>query len=202
MVIIIFLVASLTAGLLIKFTRSSLYFVFTALSIIYLFSSLPMFSYRVHYETGYFLGDATAFLLRYITIIVILTSLYSYNFKFEPIVAYKVFTFLFVCSIIVFTTNNMFVLYFFYESSLIPISYAIIKWGAYPERGYSALLMVLFTSILTFPFMLLVLRFVSYLTCTPHFYLGSLLSESVPLAIVFLIILAFAVKLPLYGLHY
>lgn len=198
----IFLVAILRVGLLVKFTRSSLYFIFTVLVVVFLFSSLPIFSYRVHYESGYFIGDSVGFLLSYITVIVMVTSLYSYNFKFDPMLVYRVFTFLFVCSIMVFTTNNMFILYFFYESSLIPISYAIVKWGAYPERGYRALLIVLFTRVLTFPFILLVLAFVSYITCTPHFYLGSILGGGVPLALVFLIVLAFAVKLPLYGLHY
>ncbi len=107
---------------------------------------------------------------------------------------------LFICCI-VFFTNNMFILYLFYEASLIPILYIIMKWGSYPERSVRSIILLVYTSIFTFPFV--------YILFTVYTYNNSLVfslfnSYTYNNSLVFslLIFLTFAVKLPIYGLHF
>ena len=111
---------------------------------------------------------------------------------------------LLVCSYGVFSSSSAFFLYFFYEASLIPILYIIVKWGTYPERSTRAIILMVFTAIFTFPF-ILVLFSLFNTNARFNFVLSSLYSYSfLPLDSVFLLLtfLTFSVKLPVYGLHF
>lgn len=72
--------------------------------------------------------DNVSLLLVYITSFVMLTSLFSHQFADLDLVP-MFFTFLglTLSSLVVFSANNLFILYLAYEASLVPISYAIIK---------------------------------------------------------------------------
>ena len=101
-------------------------------------------------------------------------------------------------SFLIFSTTNFLFLYISYEASLLPIIYCIFKWGVYPERTLRALMILLFTSFFTFPLIIILLlasplRF-SIIPCLSSFFLrfGARLW----------LILSFAVKLPVFGLHY
>ena len=63
--------------------------------------------------------------------------------------SFKLITFVFVglsfFCFQVFSTSHLFVLYFFYEASLVPILYIIVKWGSYPERSLRAVMMLAYT---------------------------------------------------------
>ena len=110
-----------------------------------------------------------------------------------------VFIILFFFCFQVFNTCHLFSLYFFYEASLIPIFYIIIKWGSYPERSVRAMMMLSYTLIFGVPiFIIIIYRYRSRLTWYIPFFLWG---NSTPL-VSLLIFLCFAVKLPVYGLHY
>lgn len=102
----------------------------------------------------------------------------------------------------VFTTRSLFLLYLFYESSLIPILYVILKWGSYPERSVRSVILLVYTSIFTFPFLAVLFMFyslngrfsISRASTMSLADLGSLSS--------IIIFMTFAVKLPIYGLHF
>lgn len=102
----------------------------------------------------------------------------------------------------VFTTSNMFLLYFFYECSLLPILYVILKWGSYPERSVRSFMLLVYTSIFTFPFILVIFSFYLH-NGSFRFVLLSLRSR-VPLDHLrrLIVFMTFAVKLPVYGLHF
>lgn len=102
----------------------------------------------------------------------------------------------------VFTTSNLFLLYLFYECSLIPILYVILKWGSYPERSVRAVILLIYTSIFTFPF--IIVLFVCYMLNGSFFLTDAALLTRLcldPLRSI-IIFFTFAVKLPIYGLHF
>lgn len=105
---------------------------------------------------------------------------------------------LLVCSV-VFITDSLFILYLAYESSLIPILYIIIKWGSYPERSFRSIMLLVYTSFFTFPFIYVIFSLNSTLGT---FSYGIIYSSSSRLVFSLVIFLTFAVKLPIYGLHF
>lgn len=102
----------------------------------------------------------------------------------------------------VFTTSSLFMLYVFYESSLIPILYVILKWGSYPERSVSSVMLLVYTSIFTFPF--IAVLFLFYNVNGSFSLLGTSLMDFKSLDSLrrIIIFFTFAVKLPVYGLHF
>ena len=94
----------------------------------------------------------------------------------------------------------MFFLYLFYEASLVPILYIIIKWGSYPERSLSSIMLLVYTSVFTFPFLYIIFKFY-FSSFTFVFNLVDRRVGSSFLSRV-IIFFTFAVKLPVYGLHY
>lgn len=117
--------------------------------------------------------------------------------------SYKLMTFVFLCLSFVcyqvFTTGHLFYLYFFYEASLIPILYIIIKWGSYPERSLSAIIILVYTLVFGAPVLVLIIYInqvhgcwgISYISLSNPSFLFSLF-----------VFLCFSVKLPVYGLHF
>ncbi len=110
-----------------------------------------------------------------------------------------VFLFLSLFCYQVFTTSHLFLLYFFYEASLVPILYIIIKWGSYPERSIRAMIMLVYTLLFGAPVLMLVMYF-NTVSGTWLFPVYSFSSESLLFRV--LIFLCFSVKLPIYGLHF
>lgn len=107
-------------------------------------------------------------------------------------------TLIFFC-FIVFNTFHLFHLYFFYEASLIPILYIIIKWGSYPERSTRALMMISYTLLFGVPMIIIIISvYFRMSTWILPFFLSYKRTKLVSL----LVFLCFAVKLPIYGLHY
>lgn len=153
------------------------------------------------YDFMWLIDEVSLFMI-YITVFVLFISfIYSISFNSN----YKlnlVFLSILIFCFGVFTTSNLFLLYFFYECSLLPILYIIIKWGSYPERSLSAMILLIYTSIFTFPFITVIFRFYlingSFSLSIPFI---SLLSP-IGLLSSLVIFATFAVKLPIYGLHF
>ena len=147
------------------------------------------------------ISDEFSFWLTLICLIVILLSLmvglHDYKYSLDKGLLFSVVSILLISSI-VFSTSNFFVLYLFYEFSLLPIIYIIIKWGSYPDRFASSVMILVYTTVVSFPLIVLVLLVRDYSTILAvtgfNFYC--------PLYFLLIIFFAFSAKLPLYGVHY
>lgn len=126
---------------------------------------------------------------------------YFFSFSSDSVLSKVILLLITFFSLIVFLVNNVFLLYFFYEASLIPILYIIIKWGSYPERSVSSLILLVYTAVCSFPFIF----FIFYLFSNEQSFnlvVSSYSLVSLPNLMSILILVAFSVKLPVYGLHF
>nr|AQM37715.1 NADH dehydrogenase subunit 4 [Brachionus calyciflorus] len=193
-----FLVSSLYMFL---FSHSSFLFVLflTGFWFYYLFSTM-MYSNQ-SYDYLYLMDEVSLFMIFMTVFVLFISYIYSITFKSNFKLNLVFFSMLIFC-FGVFTTQNMFLLYFFYECSLLPILYIIIKWGSYPERSLSAMMLLIYTSIFTFPFIAVMFIFYSlngsFSLSLPFMSLMSPMSLLASLVI----FCTFAVKLPVYGLHF
>jgi NADH-quinone oxidoreductase subunit M len=153
-----------------------------------------------------FIIDDFSFFLVYVTIFIILISyVISFTTPYTFLFQFSLFFTLLSC-IIVFTTRRVFLFYTFYELSLIPIVYIIIKWGSYPERTMRAIMFFVYTSFFTFPLFFFLIFFISLsgtsvLSRSLFFMFNSYFMS--PTSICSLIVFfRFSVKLPIFGLHF
>lgn len=168
---------------------SFVYFIFTS---VYSLNSVYFFNGVIFDEVSLFIVFITCF-------VIFVSFIFCYSF-----VSFKltfVIVFIILVCLMVFITDRMFYLYLFYEASLVPILYIIIKWGSYPERSMRSIILLLYTSVFTFPFLYIIF---SYYTCESYSFCFILLNSNVKMCRVFSLIafLAFSVKLPIYGLHF
>lgn len=150
---------------------------------------------------GFIFYDELSIFIVFITCFVIFISFIFCIRLISSELSFVLFTMLVICCL-VFTTNNMFMFYLFYEASLIPILYIIMKWGSYPERSVRSIILLLYTSIFTFPFVYILFSFYNSNNSLVFslFYGVNGLRSSLIFSI--LIFFTFAVKLPIYGLHF
>lgn len=148
--------------------------------------------------SGFILCDELSLFMVYITCFVIFISFMFCMAIISIELSSIIFIMLLICCL-AFTTNNMFLFYLYYEASLIPILYIIIKWGSYPERSISSIMLLVYTSVFTFPFVYVLFNLYT-INNSLIFSLYSFMDSSFTLSI--LIFLTFAVKLPIYGLHF
>lgn len=97
---------------------------FLAFFIFYFLAS-SNFNINTVYFDSFFVYDELSFFLTYITLFVIFIS-FLFIPTFNRIINVTLL-FMFLFCFIVFCTNNLFILYFSYESSLLPILFIIIK---------------------------------------------------------------------------
>ena len=178
-------------------------FIFVSFLLVFWFYYLR--SSVISFNQGYYLDiyiDEVSIFIVYILVFVLFVSyIYSLSFKSYYSLLLVFMSILLFC-FGVFTTSSLFLLYLFYEASLIPILYVILKWGSYPERSVRAVILLIYTSIFTFPF--IAVLFVFY-NLNGNFLLtsSSLMTfngiDSFSSVVIFL---TFAVKLPVYGLHF
>lgn len=122
--------------------------------LLFIYIMFSSFSINSSYFFAGFIFDEISLFMVYMTCFVVYIS-FIFTFSFLSLkVSVVLFFMLFVCCG-VFSTDNMFILYLLYECSLIPILYIILKWGSYPERSVSAIMLLVYTAIFTFPFLFL-----------------------------------------------
>lgn len=149
-----------------------------------------------------YISDELRFFIVYITVFVLFISYIcgiNLSLSVKTTIVYSII--LLFC-IGVFTTNNLFMLYFYYECSLLPILYIIIKWGSYPERSLRAVILLIYTSIFTFPFIMVMFSIYSLRGTILLRNVFTFNYSSFNALSTFVIFCTFAVKLPVYGLHY
>lgn len=161
----------------------------------------PLMSISQPLSQGLLMIDDVSLLMRFMTLIVILISYLWVSYSKE--VFYSLFFITLFC-ILVFSSYNIFILYFSYEASLIPILYIILKWGSYPERSVSSIILLLYTAIFSIPFVYFLF---SVFSSHGSFDLSLLILMLVStfdtnLLLVAVLFFTFSVKLPIYGLHF
>nr|QWZ47663.1 NADH dehydrogenase subunit 4 [Metidiocerus impressifrons] len=100
---------------------------------------------------------------------------------------------------IIFSTLNMFMMYLFFEFSLIPLIILVLGWGYQPERLTSVLYLFFYTLFASLPLLLIIIYF--YLNFGSLFFDYSF-SYSLSFLMHFFMVFAFLVKLPMFMFHY
>nr|UFK32255.1 NADH dehydrogenase subunit 4 [Eurhadina dongwolensis] len=101
--------------------------------------------------------------------------------------------------LLVFSSMNMLIMYFFFEFSLIPLLLLIYIWGYQPERLISGLYLFFYTLFASLPFLLIII----YLMMTSMSYYFNM-KYHIPYSFLIhmFLIFAFMVKLPMYMVHF
>lgn len=170
--------------------------IFAAYYVIILFPRIINFSSFA----SVFCIDRMGFWLFFITCFLILSLVHVFQRRVRNSFSIIFILFvLFVVCAVVFFSSQFFILYVFYEASLLPISYIILKWGVYVERAKRVIYIIIFTTVFTFP----MLSLLSYIYWQNYTFLLVLPSEFISSRwIVLLLLGGFMVKFPVYGLHY
>lgn len=185
-----------TMVLLPSYTYLSLFCLFGIFYYLVSFSSFFNSVLSVN-QSFYTIDSLSLFIVLLLFLIIFVSYILSFSSS-SPSVMFIVFVSLFFFCFQVFTTSHLFCLYFYYEASLIPILYIIIKWGSYPERSLRAIIMLTYTLFFGAPVIVLIMYFNSY---TGSWYYPSM-SLDRSLVVRLFIFLCFSVKLPIYGLHF
>ena len=167
--------------------------------IFYLFNFNFFFNSNLRVNLDFIMNDEISLFMTFLLFFIMYVSyISSRNFNSNKVIGLIFISLLFFC-FQVFNTIHLFSLYFFYESSLIPIFYIIIKWGSYPERSLSAIIMISYTLIFGVPiFIIIIIIYINLFS----WYMPFIIIFKVSHLTTLFIFLCFAVKLPIYGLHY
>jgi len=112
-------------------------------------------SLRVNSE--FFINDEISLFMTFLLFFIIFVSYLLGNmFKSNKLIGLVLLSLTFFC-FQVFNTTHLFSLYFFYEASLIPIFYIIIKWGSYPERSIRSIIIISYTLIFGVPIFIIII---------------------------------------------
>lgn len=191
----------LLALLLLYFARASLFWPLVTVFLLgyFLTSSNFFFTSALFCGQGWALIDSVSLFISLLLFLIIFVAFLG-SLEFG---SFKVMSFVFVCLSFVcyqvFTTGHLFFLYFFYEASLIPILYIIVKWGSYPERSLRAIIMLVYTLVFGAPVLVLVIYLNQLSGC---WGISNLALARPSFLFSLFVFLCFSVKLPVYGLHF
>jgi len=183
------------------FLSSSLFWPLACVIFLFYFLTITnsFFGSSISYAVSYITIDpVTLFIVFLLFCIIFLSYLCALEFKSTYIIT-QVFLFLSFFCYQVFSSSHLFLIYFFYEASLIPIFYIIVKWGSYPERSVRAIIILVYTLIFGAPVLVLI---IVLNRDYGNWYLGLFDAKSFSLLFSIFIFLCFSVKLPIYGLHF
>nr|YP_010610845.1 NADH dehydrogenase subunit 4 [Erragonalia choui]WAP91666.1 NADH dehydrogenase subunit 4 [Erragonalia choui] len=157
----------------------------------------------------YYCNISYFFSLDYISYALIILSLMISSFmiitssKILITMSYNFFIFmnllLCICLIFVFSFFNMFLMYLFFEFSLIPMMIMLFGWGYQPERLISGLYLFMYTLFASLPLLMVVLFM--YLNYGSSFF-DMNFNNSYSFFMHFCMIFAFLVKLPMFMFHF
>lgn len=191
----------LSTLLLTLFSSNFLVFPILLLTIfIYYLSNINIFfNSTLTSNLEFFYNDEISLFIRILLFFIIFISyLSSSSFNSYKLVGFVLLILTLFC-FQVFNTCHLFSLYFYFEASLIPILYIIIKWGSYPERSTRAIIIISYTLLFGVPIFFIMISIYYFNSSWLLIFLSS--RKVSPLRRL-LIFLCFAVKLPIYGLHY
>lgn len=164
---------------------------------------MPIASNTAFRDISVFMGltmrDSLSFWLSYLVVVVIFSSVLVVSYC-NSIITFMFFLLL-LCCYTVFAACDLFSLYLAYEFSLIPILYILVVGGSYPDRSLSAIYILVFTAVFSFPFMSYVLY--SLLDIGSLSFLSfNAVSWGCRTYVMLFAFSTFLVKFPIYGLHF
>lgn len=183
---------------------SSFYYFIVSFLVLVFFLVSSSYYYGSSYFFSSFFYDEVSFFITFMLLVVIFFSVF-WTVRFSK-VSFSLFLFFFMLLVcyMVFSSSSLFFLYMGYELSLIPIVLIIVFWGSYPERSLRSIMLLLYTSVFTIPFIYVLwffyCRFYSFNFCLRQTILMGF--QSFPSWFSILFFLVFTVKLPVYGLHF
>jgi len=162
---------------------------------------------NVHALSYGFLMDQMSWALGILTLWLTLLRLIARQKIYQDNKNYSLFIFMLLLLMIfllfAFFSSRFLLFYFFFERRLIPILFIILLWGYQPERIQAGLYIIIYTLCGSLP---LLIRLIIVYVKNGHRRFFLLLDFSFFISYfsyvwVLLLIVAFLVKLPLYGLH-
>nr|YP_010930327.1 NADH dehydrogenase subunit 4 [Carinata ganga]WKK49916.1 NADH dehydrogenase subunit 4 [Carinata ganga] len=184
------------------FMNSSWYYYQLMMMVIML---LTMMTYSTGFfcNLGYFLGmDLLSYGLIVLTIFIGFLMIKSSNaiqMDLSSSFFLVINLFLIFCLILIFSVMNLFMMYLFFEFSLVPLMILILGWGYQPERLMSGLYLFFYTLFASLPLLLVIVNF--YLIFNSLFF-DMIYYENNNFLLYFCMIFAFLVKLPMFMLHF
>lgn len=186
-------------------------FFFTAIFLVpspikLLIGALSLLAITLEYRK-FFLGSNTFFFENYDILRKILTMLTIWliflivlcqkHVQYKNLIHLTVFRLIFRL-LLTFTTSNLFIFYFFFEWSLIPIFLIIMGWGYQPERIKARLSLFFYTLFASLPLLLAILTIMSWRILPKIRFLLNITNRRF---LSLITIFAFLVKFPMYGTH-
>nr|YP_010414449.1 NADH dehydrogenase subunit 4 [Kusala populi]URW11953.1 NADH dehydrogenase subunit 4 [Kusala populi] len=172
---------------------------FLILMLIFSFNSINYFFSFISYSLGI---DYFSYGLILLSILIVSLMVISSN-MIKDQGYYNMFLFmcLMLCLILIliFSSLNMFMMYLFFEFSLIPLLILIFGWGYQPERLISGLYLFFYTLFASLPLFLILINF--YMKLESLFFDMNFIMVN-GFIIHFCLIFAFVVKLPMYMVHF
>nr|YP_010610871.1 NADH dehydrogenase subunit 4 [Idiocerus consimilis]WAP91692.1 NADH dehydrogenase subunit 4 [Idiocerus consimilis] len=170
-------------------------FFFLMLILMYCMMNLNFFFSNISYTLGMDYISYTLIILSFFIIsLMLLSSIKSSSPSF-------LFLNLILCLSLymIFSVLNMFLMYLFFEFSLVPLIILILGWGYQPERLVSVIYLLFYTLFASLPLLLIII----YLNLNN----GSLFFDykfhySLSFIMHFFMVFAFLVKLPMFMFHY
>nr|YP_009918995.1 NADH dehydrogenase subunit 4 [Orthonevra geniculata]QMP96575.1 NADH dehydrogenase subunit 4 [Orthonevra geniculata] len=101
--------------------------------------------------------------------------------------------------LLTFSSMNLFMFYFFFESSLIPTLFLILGWGYQPERLQAGMYLLFYTLLVSLPMLIAVFYLYNNLNTTIFYLLNNY--DFYNFIMYFSMILAFLVKMPMFLVH-
>lgn len=209
MILIVSVLLYLTLGFPLKLFNTFGFLFFLVFSLFFLLSytGLPFRGLCMLVSPLSGLLDEYSLILNIIIFLVILISFLVFKTKVSSLYIESLgvfcFVLLYLASLLVFSSRSLFWIYFGYEMSLIPIILIIMLWGSYPERMYRGIVILLYTIFFSFPLMsLIIYTFILGISFSLPVITTFFLDSSVLFIFSFVVFCSFAVKLPVYGLHY
>nr|ABL09069.1 NADH dehydrogenase subunit 4 [Odontoglaja guamensis] len=102
--------------------------------------------------------------------------------------------------VLVFSMDNLLLFYVFFECALIPTLMLIIGWGYQPERLQAGTYMMIYTVTASLPLLFVIIWWGNKLSSQSLPIIKNS-GEVMSLGVIIFLIMAFLVKLPMYGLH-
>nr|ATC73077.1 NADH dehydrogenase subunit 4 [Cicadellinae sp. EMHAU-2015-Zz060410] len=103
------------------------------------------------------------------------------------------------CLMLVFSFYNMFLMYLFFEFSLVPLMILIFGWGYQPERLISGLYLFFYTLLASLPLLMVILYlYINY----KSLFFDSNYEYCYSFLIHLFLVIAFLVKLPMFMFHF
>nr|YP_009113908.1 NADH dehydrogenase subunit 4 [Pupilla muscorum]AGC52873.1 NADH dehydrogenase subunit 4 [Pupilla muscorum] len=155
------------------------------------------FSYDV-FNSWIYLDSMSSFLVLLSVFIVLFSFVGTYWNK--SVIYTKSLLLLVFFLFLAFSVKNLLCFYFFFEASLIPTLFLIIAWGYQPERLQAGTYMIMYTVLSSMPFLFFIL-YCFYSLNTLEVVLLMYSKMEISSIVFYIIVLAFLVKLPMYGLH-